>query len=144
MNIVADCNNANGSYITDGSSITIQIGPMTMAACPPESRSDDFVKYLGLAAIYFFEDGHLFIDLMADGGTMEFAPADARRQADGGEGAAGESTLPEDLTAQLDAFLQSQVYTDGGNPEGGRAGFGAAGGYAGRPLSERRRCSQPG
>ena len=26
------------------------------------------------------------------------------------------STLPEDVTAQLDAFLQSQVYSDGGNP----------------------------
>lgn len=30
--------------------------------------------------------------------------------------AASESTLSADLTAQLDAFLQSQVYTDGGNP----------------------------
>ena len=74
--ILADCNNASGSYTTDGSSISIQVGPMTMAACPPDSRSDDFVKYLGFAAIYFFEDGNLFIDLFADGGTMEFAPAD--------------------------------------------------------------------
>ena len=115
-NIVADCNNAIGSYTTDGSSISIEMGPMTMAACPEGSRSDDFVKYLGSAAIYFFKDGHLFIDLMADGGTMEFAPADADAMADDGEGAAGESTLPADVTAQLDAFLQSQVYTDGGNP----------------------------
>jgi D-alanyl-D-alanine carboxypeptidase len=76
VNIVADCNNANGSYVIAGSGITIQIGPMTLAACPEGSHSDDFVKYLGSAAIYFFKDGHLFIDLMADGGTMEFAPAD--------------------------------------------------------------------
>jgi len=77
LNIVADCNNAMGSYVTDGSSISIQLGPMTLAACPEGSRSDDFVKYLGSAAIYFFKDGHLFIDLMADGGTMEFAPAES-------------------------------------------------------------------
>jgi D-alanyl-D-alanine carboxypeptidase len=107
VNIVADCNNANGAYTTDGSSITITVGPMTMAACPPASRSDDFIKYLGSAAIYFFEDGNLFIDLFADGGTMEFAPV---------IGAAGASNLPADLVAQLDAFLQSQVYTEGGNP----------------------------
>jgi len=75
VNIKADCNNAVGSYTVDGSSIKIEVGPMTMAACPPESRSDDFVKYLGFAAIYFFKDGNLFIDLFADGGTLEFAPA---------------------------------------------------------------------
>ena len=74
LNIKADCNNAMGSYTVDGQSITIEVGPMTMAMCPPESRSDDFVKYLGFAAIYFFEDGDLFIDLMADGGTMQFSP----------------------------------------------------------------------
>lgn len=77
LNIVADCNNAMGSYVIADTSITIQIGPMTMAACPDGSHSDDFVKYLGSAAIYFFKDGHLFIDLMADGGTLEFAPAES-------------------------------------------------------------------
>jgi D-alanyl-D-alanine carboxypeptidase len=74
VNIVADCNNAIGSYTLDGSSLMIAVGPMTLAACPPESRSDDFVKYLGVSAIYFFEDGNLYIDLFADGGTLELAP----------------------------------------------------------------------
>jgi heat shock protein HslJ len=74
VNIKADCNNAMGSYTIDGSSITIELGPTTLAACPPDSLSDDFLKYLGFAAIYFFEDESLFIDLMADGGTMQFGP----------------------------------------------------------------------
>jgi heat shock protein HslJ len=74
LEIKADCNNAGGSYTTDGSSLKIEVGPMTMAACPPESRGDDFVKYLGFAAIYFFEGSDLYIDLMADGGTMRFTP----------------------------------------------------------------------
>ena len=78
LNIVADCNNAMGSYTVEGTSLTIEMGAMTMAACPPESRSDDFVKYLGSAASYFLKDGNLFLDLMADGGTMEFTPAESK------------------------------------------------------------------
>ena len=75
VQIKADCNNGSGKYTVDGSSIQIEVGAMTLAACPPESRSDDFIKYLGSAAIYFFQDGNLYIDLMADGGTMAFTPA---------------------------------------------------------------------
>ena len=56
VTIKADCNNAAGSYTLDGKSIQIEVGPMTMAECPPGSRSDDFVRYLGSVAIYFFQD----------------------------------------------------------------------------------------
>jgi len=82
--VVADCNNASGSYTADDSSLTIDVGPMTRAACPPESRSDDFIKYIGSSAIYFFDGGNLFVDLIADGGTMEFAPAGSASAMDGG------------------------------------------------------------
>ena len=77
VNIVADCNNASGSYTEDAGSLSIEIGPVTMAACPPESRSDQFITYLGSAAFAFFEDGYLYIDLFADGGTLSFIWADA-------------------------------------------------------------------
>ena len=73
--IVADCNNAAGTYTDKDGALAIAIGPMTAAACPDESRSDQFVKLLGAAARYFFADGNLFIDLMADGGTMRLDPA---------------------------------------------------------------------
>ncbi len=73
--IVADCNRANGNYTPDDSgSLSVQIGPATLALCPAESRSEQFLKYLGYAARYFFEDGQLYIDLFADGGTLAFAP----------------------------------------------------------------------
>ena len=75
LNVVADCNNAAGSYQGEGGKLQIELGPMTAAACPPDSRSDQFVKLLGGAALYFFEDGNLHIDLFADGGTMVFSPA---------------------------------------------------------------------
>lgn len=80
VSIQADCNNAVGSYTLDGSSITIEVGPMTLAACPPESKSEDFIQYLGFAAIYFFQDGDLFIDLFADGGTLRFSAQDGGAQ----------------------------------------------------------------
>jgi C-terminal processing protease CtpA/Prc len=82
VNIKADCNNAGGSYTTEGGSLSIEIGPMTKAACPPESRSDQFVTLLGSAALYFFEDAQLYIDLLADGGTMRFAPEGEAELAD--------------------------------------------------------------
>ena len=72
LQIQADCNRASGSYIVKDASITIEIGPMTLAACPPGSRSEEFLLNLGFAAIYFFQEGDLLMDLMADGGTMKF------------------------------------------------------------------------
>lgn len=77
INIKADCNRAAGSYTVAGASLTVALGPATLAACPPESRSDQFLQLLGNAAVYFFEDGKLHIDLLADGGTLVFAPAAA-------------------------------------------------------------------
>ena len=73
--IVADCNRANGNYMPeDSGSLSVQIATATLALCPPESRSEQFLKYLGSAAHYFFKDGKLFVDMFADGGTLAFAP----------------------------------------------------------------------
>lgn len=122
VSIKADCNNASGSYTVDAGSLTIEVGPMTVAACPPGSRSDQFVKYLGFAARYFFEDTQLYIDLFADGGTMVFAPGGEAEMTEAAEGAmTGE--LPAEIVAELDAWLQSQVWTEGGDPLGAVPGL---------------------
>ena len=107
--VKADCNNAQGSYTADDSSLSIQLGPTTMVYCGDESSSDDFLKHLGFAAIYSFLDGNLLIDLMADGGTMTFTSAGGGAQSTSGD-------LPDDVVAQLDAFLQAQVYKEGTDP----------------------------
>ncbi len=52
--------------------------------------------------------------------VQEDAVSDGAQEATGG---AGESTLPEDITAQLDAYLQSQVYSNGGSPPGTAPGL---------------------
>ncbi len=101
LNIQADCNTALGAYTTDGSSLKIELGPMTLVACPEGSRSDEFIKYLSFAAIYFFQGGHLYIDLFADGGTMEFAPA----------GPGAKSNLPHDMSPALVESLANGTYT---------------------------------
>jgi heat shock protein HslJ len=110
VNIVADCNNAVGDYQGEGGTLEIQIGPMTAAACPPDSRSDQFVRLLGGAALYFFADGNLHIDLFADGGTMVFSPAPPAVFGDDGEGAV--AGLPATSVATLGNLSYSGLFDD--------------------------------
>jgi heat shock protein HslJ len=72
VRIQADCNTGSGNYTADGSNISIQIGATTRAACPEGSLSDEFVISLNNAALYRIEGSELYIDLVADGGTMRF------------------------------------------------------------------------
>ncbi|WP_158500453.1 META domain-containing protein [Xenococcus sp. PCC 7305] len=72
--IKADCNRALGAYTQDGSSISIEIGATTRALCPPESISEQYLRDLQAATIFFFKDGYLYFDLKFDTGTMKFRP----------------------------------------------------------------------
>jgi para-nitrobenzyl esterase len=72
----ADCNVGGGAYTRDGSSLTLEPGPITLAACPPDSLSDRFVRDLGYVRSFVMEDGELFLALFADGGILRFAPPD--------------------------------------------------------------------
>jgi para-nitrobenzyl esterase len=71
-----DCNRGHGGWKSDGKS-QIEFGPMaiTRAMCPPGSMHDHVVKQLPYIRSYLIKDGHLFLSLMADGGTYEFEPA---------------------------------------------------------------------
>lgn len=82
INIQADCNSVLGTYATaaadvtviSGADITITLGPSTMAACPEDSQADQFLAQLSSAAIYFIQNGNLYLDLPFDSGTMRFVP----------------------------------------------------------------------
>lgn len=136
VNITADCNTVSGTYTDDGGSIEIVPGPATLAACPEDSLGDKFVQNLSFARIYFFQDGDLFMDLMADGGTMQFQNATpvitgvpwkwvtffdpANGQQTIPEPERYQMTLNEDGTVniQADCNSASGTYTlDGGNVE---------------------------
>jgi hypothetical protein len=71
----ADCNVGNGVFDPDSTDfITLQA--FTLAACGPDSIDDEFRQGLNDAAVFFFEDGELFLDLFADAGTMRFSAAE--------------------------------------------------------------------
>jgi heat shock protein HslJ len=79
-----DCNRGAGSWKSAGAS-RLEFGPMAMtrAMCPPESMHDFMVKHWAFVRSYVLKDGHLFLSLMADGGTFEFEPASAGPAAGG-------------------------------------------------------------
>ncbi|MCA9949427.1 MAG: META domain-containing protein [Anaerolineales bacterium] len=70
--IKADCNNVTANYTAADGNITITLGATTLAMCPPESLSDQYLSSLIGAAIYFFDGDNLLIDLQFDSGTMKF------------------------------------------------------------------------
>lgn len=76
VSVKADCNQAIGQFsASQGSQLSIDLGGVTRAACPPGSVSDDFLQALEGAAIYFFQNGDLYIDIQYDTGTMRFSAA---------------------------------------------------------------------
>ena len=70
-----DCNRGRGSWKSSGPN-QVQFGQLalTRALCPPGSLHDQIVKQWGFVRSYVIKDGHLFLSLMADGGTYEFEP----------------------------------------------------------------------
>lgn len=79
--IRADCNTVRATFTTSGSGITILPGPSTLVACPPDSLDQQFLSGLNNAVIYFFQEGDLYMDTFADGGTLRFI---AQRAGDSG------------------------------------------------------------
>lgn len=70
-----DCNRGSGTWQPAGPA-GLRLGPMAMtrAMCPPGSLHDHVVKQLPNVRSYVLKDGRLFLSLIADGGTFEFAP----------------------------------------------------------------------
>ena len=71
-----DCNRGSGTWKSAGPN-RIEFGPMatTRAMCPPGWLPDHVAKQLPNIRSYVIRNGHLFLTLMADGGTYEFEPA---------------------------------------------------------------------
>lgn len=68
-----DCNRGSGKFRIDGKSITIGPLAVTRMACPPGSLDAKFAQQLDAARVIFFRGDTLFIDLIADSGTMKFS-----------------------------------------------------------------------
>jgi heat shock protein HslJ len=73
ISVKADCNMVSGTYTMEGSNITIELGPSTMAMCPEDSMADQFTQHLTAARTMFFDGGDMLMDTFADSGTMRFS-----------------------------------------------------------------------
>jgi len=68
----ADCNQVSGTWATDnGNSMTITLGPSTMAACGPTSLAPQFVAGLSKATNYVLDANGMTLTLGTEG-TMTF------------------------------------------------------------------------
>ena len=73
-----DCNRGRGSWKSEQPGQLV-LGPLalTRMMCPPGSMHDRVAADFGAVRAYVLKDGHLFLSLMADGGTYEYEPATA-------------------------------------------------------------------
>jgi heat shock protein HslJ len=101
VQIQADCNQAGGIYNTNGPAIGIVIGALTQADCGPGSMDDEFLRLLSAAALFFQQDGKLYIDLKYDSGTLQFAPGQELEVGSPPPPAVSGGSLPPDLV-QMD------------------------------------------
>jgi len=72
--IKADCNRGTGTYQTTSGQMTITLGAMTAAACPPDSQDTIFVQQLSNVGGYVFDGSALILNLKLDSGGMRFIP----------------------------------------------------------------------
>lgn len=73
LQIRADCNQVGGTYTVSGSSLTLTIGPSTLAACPPDSQADQFLASLNQVASATLNRPTLELGL-SSGGRMLLTP----------------------------------------------------------------------
>jgi para-nitrobenzyl esterase len=75
VSVRIDCNRGRGTW-KSAAPKQIEFGPLalTRAQCPPGSLHDRIVKHWPYLRSYLVRDGHLFLSLMADGGSYEFEP----------------------------------------------------------------------
>ncbi len=74
----ADCNRLLGGWSLEKQTLTMTLGPITTAACPPGSRSDEYVGWLGnTTSAQIDEAGRLILTSNNDGAVtmLQFEPA---------------------------------------------------------------------
>ncbi len=68
----ADCNLVHGDYEVDGDSLSLILGPSTLAFCGEESLDTLYLQLLGIVTSYELADGNLNLYLGEDVGKMLF------------------------------------------------------------------------
>ncbi|WP_440955466.1 META domain-containing protein [Methanosarcina sp. Mfa9] len=71
--IKADCNRGSGGYTLEGNTLTLGTGPMTLAACGPDSLYDQYVTLLFNVKSAAMENGQLTLYSGDNGDKMFFS-----------------------------------------------------------------------
>ena len=72
MNIQSDCNMVSGSFSVDGTSLTLVLGPSTLAFCGEESLDLMFNELLSSVESFTLENDKLILNLENNSGKMTF------------------------------------------------------------------------
>jgi len=72
MNIQADCNMVSGSYKVEGNSLTLELGPSTIAFCGEESLDVMFTGFLNKVESFVIENDQMVLNLKNNAGKMTF------------------------------------------------------------------------
>lgn len=72
LNIQADCNMVSGSYALEGNSLTLGLGPSTMAFCGEQSLDVVFIEALNNVESYTIENNQMVLSLKNNAGKMTF------------------------------------------------------------------------
>ncbi|HRW09311.1 MAG TPA: serine hydrolase [Caldilineaceae bacterium] len=107
--IKADCNNAVGTYILDGANITIELGPSTLALCPGDSRSEQFLQLLRDTASVLPIGAQMFASAKTEGSTMLFEAVITTVVDLCGEEALAINTIEDTLAPELSAMLDQRL-----------------------------------
>jgi uncharacterized lipoprotein YbaY len=100
FNIKADCNLGSGTYTLEGSSLALELGPITLAECGPSSQHDEYINLLGQVVTYVREGDSLSLNLKYDSGDMRFSKLHA---------VTGQVIAPEGATLPEGAKLEVKV-----------------------------------
>lgn len=74
FSVLADCNSGNGSYKLDGNSLTFDpLMATTLAECGKGSLYNTYLRLLHDVRTFIRSGDQLYLNLMADGGNMEFS-----------------------------------------------------------------------
>ena len=71
----ADCNRGDGTYVRDGSRLSLQVLTYTRAACSPDSLGGRYEKALNQVVSWMLRDGKLHLAMALDSGILSFSPA---------------------------------------------------------------------
>lgn len=74
LSFVADCNEGSGTYLVDGNRLSLNLDMASLAACGPESLSDQYKEILGKVVSFERDGERLLLYLDQEAGQAVFYP----------------------------------------------------------------------